>query len=91
MEDEKFQLLTNVLESMKHEDMRHSDLGHAISNVNNSFGNYMNEDQRKEIKQEFVRYKKTNKYNQKKKKELDENEQQKEMLQRFISSEQFEF
>ena len=90
MESDKFQMLTSILENMKYEDMKHSDLENAIVKVMDRFDNYLDRDQKSRVLNEFARYEKKKKETVKKK-GISEDEEQKELLKRFISSEQFEF
>ena len=56
MESDKFQMLTSILENMKYEDMKHSDLENAIVKVMDRFDNYLDRDQKSRVLNEFARW-----------------------------------
>jgi len=91
MENDKFQLFTTILESMKYEDMKHSNLENTIVNIIDRFGNYLDSDQKKKILREFIKYERTKKENDRMKHRHTESEKQNEFLQRSMSSEQFDW
>ena len=91
MEETKFEMLTSILEDMEYENMRNSDLGGTIVRVIDRFDNYLDEEQKTKLADEFSSYDKVKRENKIKRKKITEDEDQGEMLRRFISSEQFDF
>ena len=88
MDDEKFHLLVQIIETMQDEDIKHSKLEATIVEILNKFDNSLNQEQKLKIMKEFLKYAKIRKEMESSKKSQTDEEMYKRQVTDFLKSEE---
>jgi len=91
MNDEKFNLLISILDSLEKEDINHSSLENAIVRLIDNFDEALTNEQKEELSREFIHYERVRREKDSNRKSLTEDEINRELLERFLSGETFEW
>ena len=91
MNDEKFNILISILDSLEKEDINHSSLENAIVRLIDNFDEALTNEQKEELSREFIHYERARREKDSNRKSLTEDEINRELLERFLSGETFEW
>lgn len=91
MDNDKFKLLTSVLECLEKEDARRSDLEGAIVKIIDRFDSNLTNEQKEEILKEFVHYERIRRKKDMDRKTITEDEKNRELLESFLAGETFKW
>ena len=74
MNDEKFNILISILDSLEKDDINHSSLEHAIVRLIDNFDEALTNEQKEELSREFIHYERVRREKDSNRKSLTENE-----------------